>query len=112
MVRQYVLKFGDDWTTISYSCPYPSMLNLVSFYALFNMVGVGGQIPKFNIEVYGQLYEIMLQSSPNFHTSCRTICVLHIQNWREIESKLLKYKPKMRVVHETTNRQYVKIFKA
>ena len=55
MVRHYVLKFGDDWTTISYSCPYPSMLNFMSFYALVNMAEVGGQIPKFNIELYGQL---------------------------------------------------------
>ena len=29
MVRQLVLKFGVDWTLISYSCPYTSMLNLV-----------------------------------------------------------------------------------
>ena len=40
MVRQYVLKFGDDWTTISCTCPYPSMLNLVSLYVVFNMVGL------------------------------------------------------------------------
>ena len=26
MVRQLVLKFGEDWTIMSYSCPYPSML--------------------------------------------------------------------------------------
>ena len=80
MVRQYVLKFGDDWTIRSYSCPYPSMLNLVSLYVAFNMVGVGGQMAKFNIEVYGQLYEIMLQSLPDFNTGCRTICIHHIQN--------------------------------
>ena len=36
------------------------------FYTPFNMVGVGGQMAKFNIEVYGQLYEILVQSSPNF----------------------------------------------
>ena len=53
MVRQLVLTFGDDWTSISYSCPYPSMLNLVSFYALVNMTGVGGHFARFNIEVYG-----------------------------------------------------------
>ena len=102
MVRQHVLKFGDDWTILSYSCPYPSMLNLVSLYVAYNMVGVGGQMAKFNIEVYGQLYEIMLQSSPNFNTNCRTICIHHIQNLREIEFKMLKYKPKTTVVHETT----------
>ena len=80
MVRQLVVKAGKDWSIICYSCPYPSIVNLVSFYALLNMVGVGGQMAKFNIEVYGQLYEIMLQSSPNFNTSCRTICVHHIHN--------------------------------
>ena len=101
MVRQLVLKFGDDWTTICYSFPYPSMLNLVSLYVVFTIVGVGGQMTKFNIEVYGQLYEIMLQSSPNFNISCRTIYVYHKQNLREIESNVLKYKPKTRVVHET-----------
>ena len=73
MVRHLVLKFGKDWMIISYSCLYPSMVNLVSFYALFNMVGVGEHLTKFNIEVYGQLYEIILQSSPTFNTSCRTI---------------------------------------
>ena len=78
MVRQLVLKFGKDWTIICYSCPYPSMVNFVSFYALINMVGVGGHMTNFNIEVYGQLYEIMLQSSPNFNTSCRTIHIQHI----------------------------------
>ena len=101
-----MLKFGEDWSIISYSCPYTSMLNLVSFCELFNMAGVGGHITKFNIEVYGQLNEIILQSSPNFNTSCRTICIHHIQSCREIESKLLKYNPKTGVVHETTNGQY------
>ncbi len=60
MVRQLVLKFGDDQTIISHSYAYTSMLNLMSLYAIFNMVGVGGHIIKFNIEVDGQLYEIMV----------------------------------------------------
>ena len=80
MVRQLVLKFSADWSIISYSCPYTSMLNLVSFCILFNMAGVGGHITEFNMEVNGQLYEIMLQSLPDFNTSCRTICIHHIQN--------------------------------
>ena len=30
IVRQLVLKFGEDWSIISYSCPYSSMLNFTS----------------------------------------------------------------------------------
>ena len=31
------------------------MIHLISLYVFFNMVGVGGQMEKFNIEVYGHL---------------------------------------------------------
>ena len=80
MIRQCVLKVGEDWSIISYSCLYTSMLNLVYFCAIFNMAGVGGHITKFNMEVYGQLYEIKLQSLPDLNTSYRTIFIHHIQN--------------------------------
>ena len=46
MVWQLVLKFGEDWSSISYCFTYPSMLNLMSV-----LMGVGGQMAKFNIEV-------------------------------------------------------------
>ncbi len=80
MVRQLELKFDEDQTIISYSCPYITMLNLMSFYAPYNMIGVGGHITKFNIEVDGQLYEIIVCSSSNFNTSCRVICIYHFQS--------------------------------
>ena len=68
MVRQCVVKFGEDWSIISYSCPYTSMLNSVMCPPTPAMLNSVQKDPKFNIEVYGQLYEIMLQSSPNFNT--------------------------------------------
>ena len=73
MVRQLVLKSGKDWSIISYSCPYTSMLNYVMCPPTPAMLNSVEKDTKFNIEVYGQLYEIMLQSSPTFNTSCRTI---------------------------------------
>ena len=54
------------------------MLNLVSLYVVFNMVGVGGQMAKFNIKVYGQLYEILVQSSPKSNT--RSALDLNLDN--------------------------------
>ena len=63
---------------------------------------------KFNIDMYEQFLETLVLSSLNIHTSCQTMCLYVIHNLIKIESKLLKYKPKTSVVHETTNRQYEK----
>ena len=75
MVQQLVLKSSKDWSIISYSCPYTFMLNSAMCPPTPAMLHCEEKDTKFNIEVYGQPYNIMLQSSPNFNTSCRTIHV-------------------------------------
>ena len=75
MVRQLVLKSDKDWSIITYSCPNTPMLNSVMCSPTPAMLNRVKKDTKFNIEGYGQLYEIMLQSSPNFNTSCRTIYI-------------------------------------
>ena len=91
MVRQLVWTFGDDWSSISYSCPYTSMLNLVICPPTPAMLNSVQKDTKFNIEVYGQLYEIMFQSSPNFNTSYRTIWERSSENCWNTSQKCVSY---------------------
>ncbi len=55
MVRQFVLKFGDYQTIISYSCPSTLVLNLVICRPTPSMLNSAEKDIKFKIEVYGQL---------------------------------------------------------